>query len=75
MARWELVLSRSDMNRIASELGLNPVEVRRRNFIALDAFPYETPTGVAYDSGNYEVALDRVLALVDYVTGHKASPF
>ena len=66
MARWELVLSRSDMNRIASELGLNPVEVRRRNFIALDAFPYETPTGVAYDSGNYEVALDRALALADY---------
>jgi len=54
------------MNRIASELGLDPAEVRRRNFIAPDAFPYQTPTGVTYDSGNYQVALERALELVDY---------
>jgi carbon-monoxide dehydrogenase large subunit len=54
------------MNRIASELGIDPSEVRRRNFIAPDAFPYQTPTGVEYDSGNYQVALDRALELVDY---------
>ena len=54
------------INRIATELGLDPAEVRRRNFIAPDAFPYETPTGVKYDSGNYQLALDRALELVDY---------
>ncbi|HEU0002260.1 MAG TPA: xanthine dehydrogenase family protein molybdopterin-binding subunit [Ktedonobacteraceae bacterium] len=54
------------INRIASELGLDPVEVRRRNLIAPDAFPYQTPTGVEYDSGNYGMALDRALELIDY---------
>ena len=51
---------------IAQDLGLDPAEVRRKNFIAPDAFPYETPTGLTYDSGNYEVALDRALQLSDY---------
>jgi aerobic carbon-monoxide dehydrogenase large subunit len=51
---------------IAQELGLDPAEVRRKNFIAPDAFPYETPTGLTYDSGNYEEALDRALQLADY---------
>jgi aerobic carbon-monoxide dehydrogenase large subunit len=59
------ILERS-MERIASELGLDPAEVRRRNFIAPDAFPYETPTGATYDSGNYQLALDRALELADY---------
>jgi carbon-monoxide dehydrogenase large subunit len=54
------------MNRIASELGLDPAEARRRNLIAPDAFPYTTVTGVEYDSGNYRVALERALELVDY---------
>jgi len=54
------------MDRIASELGLDPAEVRRRNFIAPDAFPYQTLTGVQYDSGNYQVALDRALELAGY---------
>ena len=69
------------IDRIASELGLDPALVRRRNFIPPDAFPYSTPTGVTYDSGNYQLALDRVLELADYkdwrakqrerrVTGH-----
>lgn len=51
---------------IAQELGLDPAEVRRKNFIAPDAFPYETPTGLTYDSGNYEAVLDRALKLADY---------
>jgi aerobic carbon-monoxide dehydrogenase large subunit len=51
---------------IAQELGLDPAEVRRKNFIAPDAFPYETPTGLTYDSGNYEAALDLALTLADY---------
>jgi carbon-monoxide dehydrogenase large subunit len=51
---------------IARELDLDPAEVRRKNFIPPDAFPYETPTGLTYDSGNYALALDRALELADY---------
>ena len=47
----------------AAELGLDPVDLRRRNLIAPDRFPYETPLGFTYDSGNYEAALDAALAL------------
>ena len=54
------------MDLIAAELGLDPVEVRRKNFIPPDAFPYETPTGITYDSGSYEKSLDRALELSDY---------
>jgi len=54
------------MDRIASELGLDPAEVRRRNFIPPDAFPYRTVTGLQYDSGNYQAGLDRLLELADY---------
>ncbi len=54
------------MDRIAHDLGLDPVEVRRRNFIPSDAFPYTTVTGVVYDSGNYQAALERVLVLGNY---------
>ena len=43
----------------AAEAGLDPAEVRRRNFIPPDAFPYDTGTGATYDSGDYEAALDR----------------
>ncbi len=49
---------------VAARLGLDPVEVRRRNFIV--AFPYASPTGLTYDSGNYPALLDRALALADY---------
>ena len=55
------------MDLVAKDLDLDPVEVRRRNFIAPDAFPYETPTGITYDSGNYGEALDRTLELADYL--------
>jgi carbon-monoxide dehydrogenase large subunit len=54
------------MDRIARELGIDPVEVRRRNFIAPEAFPYTTVTGLKYDSGNYEAALNRALELANY---------
>ncbi|PUA80378.1 xanthine dehydrogenase family protein molybdopterin-binding subunit [Nocardioides currus] len=43
------------------ELGLAPEEVRRRNLIAKDAFPYTTRTGLLYDSGDYELALTEAL--------------
>ncbi|HTG47995.1 MAG TPA: xanthine dehydrogenase family protein molybdopterin-binding subunit [Actinomycetota bacterium] len=51
---------------VADELGLDPVEVRRRNLIAPDAFPYETAAGTTYDSGNYAKALNAALALAGY---------
>ncbi|MBI4493052.1 MAG: molybdopterin-dependent oxidoreductase, partial [Chloroflexi bacterium] len=51
---------------LAEELGLDPAEVRRRNFIPPDAFPYTTPTGGIYDSGNYPAALERALELAGY---------
>ncbi|MFN8041558.1 MAG: xanthine dehydrogenase family protein molybdopterin-binding subunit [Acidimicrobiales bacterium] len=50
----------------AAEVGLDPVEVRRRNLIARDEFPYRTQTGATYDSGDYEEALDRALGIAGY---------
>lgn len=54
------------MDLLARETGLDPVEIRRRNFIPADAFPYRTVTGLTYDSGDYEGALDALLAQCDY---------
>ncbi|MEU5212377.1 xanthine dehydrogenase family protein molybdopterin-binding subunit [Streptomyces sp. NPDC020742] len=51
----------------AAEIGMDPAEVRRRNVIAADAFPFRTATGVRYDSGAYEAALDKVLRAADYL--------
>ena len=53
---------------IADELGLDPAEVRRKNLISPEDFPYITPTGLTYDSGNYEAVLDRTLDMSDYQT-------
>ncbi|WP_324716637.1 glyceraldehyde dehydrogenase subunit alpha [Carboxydochorda subterranea] len=50
----------------AREVGMDPAEVRRRNFIPSDAFPYNVPTGLTYDSGNYAGAFDKALEAVDY---------
>ncbi|MDP8924142.1 MAG: xanthine dehydrogenase family protein molybdopterin-binding subunit [Chloroflexota bacterium] len=54
------------MDRIALELGLDPAEVRRINFIAKDKFPYTTCFGTSYDTGDYELALSRALELAGY---------
>jgi carbon-monoxide dehydrogenase large subunit len=54
------------MDEAARVLGLDPVEIRRRNLIPAGAFPYRTATGQVYDSGDYAAALDRALALADY---------
>jgi carbon-monoxide dehydrogenase large subunit len=51
---------------IARELHLDPIEVRRRNFIAPEAFPYTTATGLIYDSGDFAPALDRAMELAAY---------
>ena len=50
----------------ARQLGVDPAELRRRNFIPPNEFPYLTPVALQYDSGNYEPALDRALSMVDY---------
>jgi carbon-monoxide dehydrogenase large subunit len=49
------------MDQLATELGIDPVEVRRRNFIPTESFPYETPLGIVYDSGDYHGTLDKLL--------------
>jgi carbon-monoxide dehydrogenase large subunit len=54
------------MDLLAGELGLDPVEVRRRNFIPSTAFPYTTCTEITYDSGDYEKALAKAVELVGY---------
>ena len=54
------------MDTAARATGLDPAEIRRRNFIPADAFPFKTATGQVYDSGNYQLALERVLAASDY---------
>jgi len=51
---------------LTRELGMTPVEIRRRNFIQPDAFPYATATGLTYDSGDYDKALTRVLDFAGY---------
>ncbi|HEY7561387.1 MAG TPA: xanthine dehydrogenase family protein molybdopterin-binding subunit [Gaiellaceae bacterium] len=47
----------------AGELGLDPAELRRRNFVPPDAFPYQTPLGWTYDSGSFERCLDAAVEL------------
>jgi 2-furoyl-CoA dehydrogenase large subunit len=54
------------VDRVAQILGLDTAEVRRRNFIAADQFPYTIPSGTTYDSGDYETVLDKALELADY---------
>jgi 2-furoyl-CoA dehydrogenase large subunit len=54
------------MDRIAQDLALDPIAVRRRNLIAADEFPYTTPNGNIYGSGEYQVLLDKALVNVAY---------
>src|SRR5262245_871681 len=49
------------MDMLARELNMDPAEVRRKNFIAKDKFPFATQMGAIYDSGDYEKALDQAL--------------
>ena len=51
---------------VAHELGKDPAEVRRLNFIKPEQFPYKSAAGAVYDTGDYEKALDKALQLVDY---------
>ena len=55
----------------AREMGMDPAEIRRKNFIQPDQFPYETPVALTYDTGNYQASLDRALELSDYANFEK----
>jgi carbon-monoxide dehydrogenase large subunit len=54
------------MDRLADEIGIDPAELRRKNFVPPDAFPFTTISGITYDSGDYAPALDRALVMADY---------
>ena len=54
------------VDRFAAEVGMDPVEVRRRNLLRADEFPWHSPTGLTYDSGDYQRALDIALDAVGY---------
>lgn len=54
------------IDKAARELGVDPVELRRKNFIQPDQFPYQTPVAVVYDTGNYQATMDKLLELSDH---------
>src|SRR3970282_2348400 len=54
------------MDLAARTLNMDPVELRKKNFIPADKFPYQTPVAFVYDSGNYGPALDKALEMVGY---------
>ncbi len=54
------------MDDLANELGMDPLELRKKNWIKHDEFPFDTIAGLQYDSGNYEAATDRAVELFDY---------
>jgi CO/xanthine dehydrogenase Mo-binding subunit len=51
---------------VSQELGLDPVQVRKKNYVKHEEFPYETPNGCVYDSGDYARCLDVALELIGY---------
>jgi len=51
---------------LAGELGMDPVDIRRKNFIPADAFPYTSGGTLTYDSGNYQGTLDKALEMANY---------
>jgi aerobic carbon-monoxide dehydrogenase large subunit len=54
------------VDRAAREMKIDPAELRRRNFVANDAFPYTTPVALTYDSGDYFKTLEMAVAAADY---------
>ena len=54
------------MDMLARELNMDPAELRRKNFIPANKFPYQTQMGAVYDSGNYEKALDAALKAANW---------
>jgi 2-furoyl-CoA dehydrogenase large subunit len=56
------------IEEVANTLGLDRLEVRRRNLIRHEEFPYTIPSGTSYDSGDYHTVIDKVLARADYAS-------
>jgi len=56
----------SAVEKVAAHLGMDRIEVRRRNLIPADAFPYQIPAGSKYDSGDYQTVLQKALDAADY---------
>ncbi|MEX0350599.1 MAG: xanthine dehydrogenase family protein molybdopterin-binding subunit [Paracoccaceae bacterium] len=54
------------IDKAARELDIDPVELRRINFIQPDQFPYDTPVAVSYDTGNYQATMDKALEISGY---------
>src|SRR3989449_9533666 len=54
------------MDLVAAELGMDAAEVRRKNFPAANEFPFHTATGLDYDSGNYQAALEKAQGIIGY---------
>ena len=54
------------MDVAADTLGMDPADIRRRNFVPVDEFPYQTQVASVYDSGDYETAMDKALDMVGY---------
>ncbi|HEY0580716.1 MAG TPA: xanthine dehydrogenase family protein molybdopterin-binding subunit, partial [Chloroflexota bacterium] len=54
------------LDKLAQEIGMDPVAIRQKNFIRPDEFPFTNNFGLTYDSGNYQGAMDKALELVDY---------
>jgi len=54
------------VDNAARELGMDPVEFRRKNFIPASEFPYQTPVALQYDSGNYQALMDKAVELSNY---------
>ena len=58
---------------LADELGMDPVELRVKNFVREDEFPFNTGTGLSYDSGNYALPLEKAMEIVGYKSFAKSS--
>jgi carbon-monoxide dehydrogenase large subunit len=54
------------VDMLAAEIGMDPAEIRFKNFVRPEEFPYETPTGLSYDTGNYAGALEKALEVAGY---------
>ena len=53
------------IDKAARELGIDPIELRRRNFIQPDQYPYATPVALEYDTGNYPATMDKLVEIAD----------
>ena len=54
------------IDELAAEIGMEPMELRKKNWITHEEFPYTTVAGLTYDTGNYEAATEKALAMFDY---------